>query len=50
MSSLPTIIQKLGEFDAQALLDAPDLSVHGESLDVQMSMIENGASRRLVDT
>lgn len=49
-SLLHTIIQKLRELDAQPLLDASDLFVHGECLDVQMSMIENGASWGLVDT
>lgn len=49
-SLLHTIIQELRELDAKPLLDASDLFVHGESLDVQVSMIENGASRGLIDT
>lgn len=48
--TLHTVVQEFRELDAQALLDAPDLPVHGERLDVQVCMVEDGASGRLVDT
>lgn len=45
-----TVVQELGEADAQALLDAAHLPVHGEGLDVQVSMVQDGASWGLINT
>ncbi len=45
-----TIIDELGELDAETLFDLPNLSVHREGLDVQMSVKQDGSSRGFVDT
>lgn len=44
------VIDELGELDPETLFDLPNLSVHREGLDVQMSVKQDGSSRGFVDT
>lgn len=48
--SVCTVINELGEVDAEVLFDFADLPVHGKGLDVQMSVMQDCSSGRLVDT
>lgn len=45
-----TVIKEFRELNAQILFYTSDLTVHGECLNVQVSVVKDGASRGLVNT